>query len=521
MKVRDLLLPHLFPDFKLIGGANGIDRELKNIAVFDTPDMSYWVQGGEFLIGNGFIFKDTIEDIHVFLKKVSEKDVAAVGIKFDRFAAFIDMHDISQMADKLRLPIFRIPFRYRWLDIILKVVAERDRLSGAGGAQGPRDKSFLDELDSISALLQEMAERIGKPVYFFSRAGDDGTIFWPGSKTGFKSGESIESYKNANVEGTNFLSGMSDFIGIREEKRLMQNPVRSRVYFTNVPQPFELHVISETESGLSGNEEKMLRRCLTALKALLTEQLELSSLQHREISQILERLLLGSYSDSKTLVQALKKWDLVQPIPCRIALIPRHDVGSELIGHSDLPYRFTCTMGKYHVLLIPWELEPYSEKNEMALGYLEKYEETVALGGIAKTVEDIPGSFRDAQRLLAYMQKMAVGKKVFLYESMAPQILLAGSAVSDDAPRIWLKYWKPLKEMKQSSMVKPVDFASGLIEANFNLAECSGRLNIHYNTARKYADTIENVLGESLQDFKTQICLYIGKSVDHEMTHTK
>ncbi|MDR1514702.1 MAG: PucR family transcriptional regulator ligand-binding domain-containing protein [Synergistaceae bacterium] len=74
MIVRDLLLPHLFPDFKLVGGANALDNDIRNVAVLDTPDMSYWVQGGEFLIGNGFIFKDTIEEFPIFLRKLCVKE---------------------------------------------------------------------------------------------------------------------------------------------------------------------------------------------------------------------------------------------------------------------------------------------------------------------------------------------------------------------------------------------------------------------------------------------------------------
>lgn len=136
MKVKDIALPHLFPDFKLIGGAGGMEAEVKRIAVFDAPDMSYWLRGGEFIIGNGFIFKDDANAIPAFLEKMKESGVAAVGIKFDRFTAFADMAEISSVADSLGLPVFRIPFRYKWVYVINKFQTEMDRVDRAEDGTG-------------------------------------------------------------------------------------------------------------------------------------------------------------------------------------------------------------------------------------------------------------------------------------------------------------------------------------------------------------------------------------------------
>lgn len=514
MKVKDLLLPHMFPDFKLIGGISALDREITNIAVFDTPDMSYWVQGGEFLIGNGFIFKDAISDLPIFLKKVARKDIAAIGLKFDRFAAFLDMAEIAVIADKLKLPVFRIPFRYRWLDIIIKVINEIDRLLGYE-KRLISEGSFLAELDSMSVLLQEISARVHKPIFFSAHTEKEGSVFWPDTKMSFSSGESVDDYKCARIAETRFISGKSDFIGIREEFRLMKTKVVSRIYSTDSPLPFELHVIFDPPGRkLSGIEEKIATRGVYALKVLMAEQAGLSTLQHREISNTLERLVLGSHGNPDTLLQTLQKWDLVQPLPCRIAVIPRTDLYSDLIGHTDMPYRFCCQIGKFHVLLIPWEFGENSDKNGAAIKYLAKYEEPVGLGMLAASLEDIPKSFRDAERTVVYMQKAAMKKGVLFYEDVASKILLSGLSESEDASRIWLAYWAPLKTARPSLAVKLTCFAECLLEYNFSLVECAKKLDIHYNTARKYADTIEALLGVPLQDFKTQVSLLIAKKFD-------
>ena len=514
MKARDLLLPHLFPDFKLIGGANGLGNEIKKVAVFDTPDMSYWVQGGEFLMGNGFIFKDDIASLPLFLRRVKEKDIAAIGIKFDRFGAFLDMSEIAGQADALKLPVFRIPFRYRWLDVIEKSMFEIRRTSD-DMMDLHADRSFLAEMDSLGTLLQEMASRIDKPIFFSSRGEEGGTVFWPGGKGTFKSGAASDDYCNAQIRETRQLLTVLNFLGIREESRAFADAPLSKIYFTESPPFFELHILFEKEGEkLSGMEEKIVRRSISAVKTLMLEQSVLQSLQQNEIAQTLERLLHGSYSTPGALLQTLRKWDLVNPLPCRIAVIPRKDASTELIGYSDMPYRFTCSLGKVHALLIPWEMDADSEKNAGALRYLEKYGEPVALGTIAGTLEEIPRSFQDAQRVLAYMQRNSSLGKTVLYENLVLELTLGHLSETDDATRLWSAYWKPLKEHKGSSIIKLSDFTSTLIDCNFNLVDCAERLNVHYNTARKYADAIEKVIGASLKDFKTQACLLIGRNSD-------
>ena len=510
MKARDITLPHLFPDFRIIGGASGLDTVVKKVAVLDTPDMSYWIEGGEFLVGNGFIFKDNASSIPSFLREVAEKGAAAVGIKFDRFTAFVDMSEIAACADKLALPVFRIPFRYRFLDIIEKTLFEVNRTSK--GSALLQDKSFLLEMESLGELIQELSNRIRKPLYFSSQEESNGAIFIPVGRWGSKGIENVDGYKNAEASRVDFISLIPNFLGIREEARTFGNVRRSRVYFTDVHPLFELHVLFGEEEELSGLEERIIRRGVSAIRALMSEQSALQSLQHREIARTLERLVLGSYSNHEILLQTLHKWDLPNPVPCRIAVIPKDEPSGELIGLADMPYRFACTIGKFHVLLVPWELEATSEKNESALRFLDKYEKPVALGFTAGDLAEIPVSFQDALRVFEYMQRHAIANKTVPYETLLLELALSKLAESDEASRIWSLYWRPLKETGGSAAIRPDIFASALIDVNFRLVDCSAKLNIHYNTARKYADVVERAIGASLGDFRTQVCLLVARN---------
>ena len=50
MTISDFLNLPNFSDLNLLAGKNGLDRELTNVTVVDTPDGTNWLNGGEFVI---------------------------------------------------------------------------------------------------------------------------------------------------------------------------------------------------------------------------------------------------------------------------------------------------------------------------------------------------------------------------------------------------------------------------------------------------------------------------------------
>jgi len=515
LKAKDIMLTHLFPDFVLIGGSNGLENEIKRIAVFDAPDMSYWLQGSEFIIGNGFIFKDDNASLPSFLSSVKEKNVACVGIKFDRFTAFTDMAEIANIANELRLPVFRIPFRYRWLEIIEKTMFEINRTSFSKSSYDS-DSSFLKEFDSIGVLLQEIANRTGRTIFFSSHGEKEGIAFHQEGETDLDLMNTVNEFWRSKIIETKLLPGIQGLMGIRKEIRnISGKKVTSKIYFTENSPFFELNVLyKDTNDELTSMDEKIFTRGTVALKTLMNEQMHLYSLQHHEIAQTLERLVMGSHSDPELLLKTLRKWDLLDPIPCRIATIRKDYIGSDLIGTEDIPYRFSCSIGNYHVLLIPWDGEAGSDNNDRAMNHLSKYKRKVALGAIASSVKEIPNSYKSSLRVLEFLNKGLLNEDIALYESVILELALAKLLKTEEANDLWSRYWERLSSQDTNFVVDLNQFLSVLTDCEFNLSDCSKKLNIHYNTARKYADAVEETLNISLKDFRTQFCVFIAKNKD-------
>ena len=162
MKVADLFKKDLFQDFKLVAGSDGLNKDITAVSVMDTPDGYQWMRGGEFLLSSGFVFKQEPEIFINFLSNISNKDIAALGIKFDRFLPKLP-RDAINMADKFSLPLIEIPVSYRWSDIIdviyhriiqegRQTSIEKDHMKGALLVEREVDVYIL--LSYLSAELQ-------------------------------------------------------------------------------------------------------------------------------------------------------------------------------------------------------------------------------------------------------------------------------------------------------------------------------------------------------------------------------
>jgi len=117
MKVADLFKRDFFQDFKLAAGSEGLSREITAVSVLDTPDGYRWMRGGELLLSSGFVFQQEPRAFLNFLSDVSSKEIAALGIKLDRFLPQLPQEAIDK-ADEFGLPLIEIPVSYRWSDVI-------------------------------------------------------------------------------------------------------------------------------------------------------------------------------------------------------------------------------------------------------------------------------------------------------------------------------------------------------------------------------------------------------------------
>lgn len=115
MKGSDLL--SIFPDFTVIAGHKGLDKNISTITVMDAPDIYNWMKGDEFLITSGYAFKDNPEKFSQLILNLKAKNITALGIKVSRFITKLPKIVIDT-SNEVNLPIINIPNHYSFSDII-------------------------------------------------------------------------------------------------------------------------------------------------------------------------------------------------------------------------------------------------------------------------------------------------------------------------------------------------------------------------------------------------------------------
>lgn len=106
--VKNILSLPSLEGAEIIAGSSHADNPITNIAVMEVPDVSEWVQPGEFLITTGYMFKDDIEGFVNIIPELQHRNVAALGLKPNRFINKIPK-ELIKAAEKHGLPLIYLP----------------------------------------------------------------------------------------------------------------------------------------------------------------------------------------------------------------------------------------------------------------------------------------------------------------------------------------------------------------------------------------------------------------------------
>ncbi|WHE07749.1 PucR family transcriptional regulator ligand-binding domain-containing protein [Thermoanaerobacterium thermosaccharolyticum] len=116
IKCRDILMLPSLKKFRLVGGKNGLDRNLSWVHVVDVPDVSKWVHGGELLFTTGISIKDNVDILMKIIEEIDSKNLAGLVINVGPYIKNIPKEAIS-LADRLDFPLFELPWEVKLVDV--------------------------------------------------------------------------------------------------------------------------------------------------------------------------------------------------------------------------------------------------------------------------------------------------------------------------------------------------------------------------------------------------------------------
>lgn len=510
MIAADLFKRNMFPDFKLMAGSGGFNREVTSVSVIDSPDVYRWMRGGEFLVGSGYIFRDNPDEFVSFIVKVAEKRVAAIGIKLDRYHHALQTQ-IEKTADEKNLPLIQIPLRYRWTDIneIVYRFMEQERRHRLERAPSPT--SLWDEGLDIKKILSDCSKAINRKIMAISNPLELNHIFYP----------------DGSIEGTGVL-----FERIRSEP-LQQTPLPSRgsvvirlEYRDSPPEwqavynliqdfPLTLRVfLEQSETMPSANQERMILRTYALLRAIDIENETTLPDSSAKRERFFEGLCLDIYNDPEMIRINLNELGVVLPSSYRVIVAVSPD-GTAFDGwvqpESILHYR----LGHFWTGLVACR-DGDGSFDHLREGRGEKI--FFAIGGIAKQATDISRSYQEASRVIGWIRSSALPTGVYLHEELCLYALFDGIGRLPEAKSVWKRYWEPLRrEGQNKKSLSFVELAEALVSSDFNVKLCSQRLHLHYNTVRNYIEDFESFLDIKIADRHHKMGLVLASHIDKSM----
>ncbi len=503
MIISDLFQYDLFPDFRLVGGAEGMGREIRTVLVFDAPDIGYWIRGGEFLLSNGYVFKEEPGKFLRFMDELAVRNVAGVGVKFGRFLSTEFMTDVHREADRIGLPVIHLPFHYDWTDIYERVLP---RLNPSQRRQVSLEGSFsIDEDTDLDALLTRLCSLLERDLVFSARKKELSLFF--GHPFPFADSLKGRAFEKVPIE-EEFPFPRIGSLTSRNVKRPFREKDWWGCYSTETTPLFELNVaLEKAGQRLSERDEQLVIRAMAILRVFLTEDLLTKTHAGDGVDVFVEQIVLGAHVDARDVEKATRNWRAELAFPARVALAYGWEEGMFPEWRKVFDH-LVCRLGDLFVALVPEKRVPQVPSRMAALGG------PVILGPMVSDLTGISDSFGQAKEALFWLKKRRASAGVYCHESIILDREMEAFSRRPGAEEIWGRYWKPLADEPPRQAVPADEFARALIRCNFNLRACSRELAVHYNTARNYLNALEDLLSLSVEDERDRFGLTLAERID-------
>ncbi len=515
MKVADLFKKDLFQDFKLVAGSDGLNKDITAVSVMDTPDGYQWMRGGEFLLSSGFVFKQEPEIFINFLSNISNKDIAALGIKFDRFLPKLP-RDAINMADKFSLPLIEIPVSYRWSDII-DVIYHRIIQEGQQNSSEDKDVSgtlFSQKRVDVYKLLSSLSAELQRKVVVKAPQLGLCHVFCPCNAV-IETNESTES-----ASALLFQTGSSDeqvsqrgplHICIKTTKTA---PIkRIAIFSISQDTPIELGIVlTSGEQTPSKRQENLMIRAISMLQALALEAALVSNEAMAKRERFLENVCLGFYDSSAIITERAQELRIKLTFPSLVMLEVSASGNDPRLW---TPFPALSFRRENHWVIIADAKEVKKEK----LQALAKEKDLWFLvSSNANNPLEIHRSYKEVKQVLQWVKNFDTPLPPGVYHSYESNLyaVLSNLGKLPESESLWKRYWKPLLDIKTGRhAVTALQLMNSLIKCDFNAKLTAKDLHLHYNTVRNYLSELEDLLHVDFMNSHHRLALVLAYFVDH------
>ena len=537
--VNDLLLAEELKDAKILGGKEGLDRQIKGVTIIEAPDIVKFINGGEVLLTGLYAFRScSVEEFQKYINELTKKSVSALIMKRGRKVenADIKIELLLEFANTHGIPVLEVPFEISFRDIMSRIM---ERLFNE---EVTRLKYFKTTHDNFAALalspdsgnrgadniLDVLAKLIHNPVAVFNQ-----------NLSCLAATEDAARVLTNSEDARTFEPGIySSYTYLRQEGEEPQCLIQVKMSFRE-----KIYlVVTERNQALDVMDFIAAESAITALRFEFSRQYAVTELEKKFQNDIMHNILngkihsIGELQKNTTLLgvdingsyrvivfgmanESMTKGDFK-------AKVKDTNVLSQAIVHYIKDAKIQNDLDKIVVIQAVDKEQTQEEYRREIKKIVESVQEDVSMhnkhlkvkAGVGKVVDGIihlPESFKEANE--AFMFVDVAGE---LSEEGSPQAMLFSDLgifkllCQLEDPSMLLEYvpegLQKLYNYKKPQRDDLIVTLKTYLDRNQNLSKTAQELYVHYKTAAYRIEKITKITGIDFDNANEVLAVRIG-----------
>ena len=537
--VNDLLLAEELKDAKILGGKEGLDRQIKGVTIIEAPDIVKFINGGEVLLTGLYAFRScSVEEFQKYINELTKKSVSALIMKRGRKVenADIKIELLLEFANTHGIPVLEVPFEISFRDIMSRIM---ERLFNE---EVTRLKYFKTTHDNFAALalspdsgnrgadniLDVLAKLIHNPVAVFNQ-----------NLSCLAATEDAARVLTISEDARTFEPGIySSYTYLRQEGEEPQCLIQVKMSFRE-----KIYlVVTERNQALDVMDFIAAESAITALRFEFSRQYAVTELEKKFQNDIMHNILngkihsIGELQKNTTLLgvdingsyrvivfgmanESMTKGDFK-------AKVKDTNVLSQAIVHYIKDAKIQNDLDKIVVIQAVDKEQTQEEYRREIKKIVESAQEDVSMhnkhlkvkAGVGKVVDGIihlPESFKEANE--AFMFVDVAGE---LSEEGSPQAMLFSDLgifkllCQLEDPSMLLEYvpegLQKLYNYKKPQRDDLIVTLKTYLDRNQNLSKTAQELYVHYKTAAYRIEKITKITGIDFDNANEVLAVRIG-----------
>ncbi len=522
MRVCDLLTDSSFSELELLAGSQGKENAIASVTVVDTPDGAQWLTGGEFVITTGYMVGNNPDSQAAFLRVLSQKKAAGLGIKKNRHISAIS-DAVLQLADQLPMPLISIPEHYSFVDIINPVLTKMVNHQYALLAQSSLIHDTFQSLaindSTVPEILQTLSLIVGVPsafvdtyfqdIYYADKTStlarsmdqidpadiseallenyDTYMVAKQGARFGyifFPRGELKASPDNcvqAAVEqaGIILILRMQTRISNQYAVEKYKGNFIEDILLNNIKKESEIHNRAALYNWNFHNGGVVVTVDINNLKQNFMEKLDSHTNQRLEkLTEEIFALAIQEFQCSFVSANYLKQSDLIS----FIISVPQAE-------RSDLAAKLREIFGRI----------------QQKLKQVSPFTITIGVGNYYDNIADVHKSYAESRISINLGYTLRWFDCILFYRDMGLYRMLTPIAANPETQDFCERFLKPLEDYDRENGRELMDTLQEIVQCGWNLKKASENLFLHYNSMKYRYSKICTVMNLDFDDHANRL----------------